>query len=89
MESIHSSLQIALLVWILAHIGSLMHFDSVSMADKLGITDVDGYHVHFGFWAAFFTGIIAILVAGMVAERWYTRAMLTGSMWTLYRYLLV
>ena len=78
-------LQIALLVWILAHIGSLMHFDSVSMADKLGITDVDGYHGHFGFWAAFFTGIIAILVAGMVAERWYTRAMLTGSMWTLYQ----
>ncbi|MAX46508.1 MAG: hypothetical protein CMB24_06950 [Euryarchaeota archaeon] len=78
-------LQIALLVWILAHIGSLWHFDSVSMADKLGITSVDGYHGHFGFWAAFFTGMIAFIVAGMVAERWYTRAMLTGSMWSLYQ----
>ena len=78
-------LQIALLVWILAHIGSLWHFDSVSMADKLGITSVEGYHGHFGFWAAFFTGIISIIVAGMVSERWYTRAMLTGSMWSLYQ----
>ena len=78
-------LQIALLVWILAHIGSLWHFDSVSMADKLGITSVEGYHGHFGFWAAFFTGMIAFIVAGMVAERWYTRAMLTGSMWALYQ----
>ena len=78
-------LQIALLVWILAHVGSLWHFDSVSMADKLGITSVEGYHGHFGFWAAFFTGMVSFIVAGMVSERWYTRAMLTGSMWSLYQ----
>ena len=43
-------LQIAAVVWILAHVGSLYHFDSVSMADKLGLTMVDGYHGHFGFF---------------------------------------
>ncbi len=78
-------LQIGILVWILAHVASLWHFESVSMSDKLGITSVEGYHGHFGFWAAFFTGLVAVLVAGMFSERWHTRAMLTGSMWTLYQ----
>ena len=77
-------LQIASVVWILAHVGSLYHFESVSMADKLGIIYVDGYHGHFGFWGAFFTGIVAMIVAGMAAERWYTRSMFIGSMWLLY-----
>ena len=77
-------LQIASVVWILAHVGSLYHFESVSMADKLGIIYVDGYHGHFGFWGAFFTGIVAMIVAGMAAERWYTRSMFVGSMWLLY-----
>ena len=49
-------LQLATLVWILAHVGSLYHFESVSMADKLGIFYEEGYHGHFGFWGAFFTG---------------------------------
>ncbi len=77
-------LQIATLVWMIAHIGSLCHFDSVTMADKLGVTTVDGYHGHFGFWGAFFTGIVAMIVAGMSAEKWYTRSMFIGSMWLLY-----
>ena len=77
-------LQIATLVWILAHVGSLYHFDSVSMADKLGLTMVDDYSGHFGFWGAFFTGIMAMIVAGMFAEKWYTRSMFFGSMWLLY-----
>ena len=77
-------LQIATLVWIFAHIGSLYHFDSVSMADKLGLTMVDDYSGHFGFWGAFFTGIMAMIVAGMYAEKWYTRSMFLGSMWLLY-----
>ena len=77
-------LQIAALVWILAHVGSLYHFESVSMADKLGVTVVDGYHGHFGFWGAFFTGIVAMIVAGMASEKWYTRSMFIGSMWLLY-----
>ena len=77
-------IQIATLVWILAHVGSLYHFESVSMADKLGVTMIDGYHGHFGFWGAFFTGIIAMVVAGMASEKWYTRSMFIGSMWLLY-----
>ena len=27
------------------------------------------------------TGLVALMVAGMVSERWNTRAMLLGSMW--------
>ncbi len=77
-------LQIATLVWIIAHLGSLYHFESVSMADKLGIIYVDDYHGHFGYWGAFFTGVVAMMVAGMAAERWYTRSMFIGSMWLLY-----
>ena len=77
-------LQIALGVWALAHIGSLWHFDTVSVADKLGITTVEGYHGHFGYWSAFFTGMVAMIVAAMFSERWHTRAMTLGSMWTLY-----
>ena len=77
-------LQIALGVWALAHIASLWHFDSVSVADQLGITTVEGYHGHFGYWPAFLTGMVAIIVAGMFSERWHTRAMTLGSLWTLY-----
>ena len=77
-------LQIALGVWAIAHIASLWHFDTVSVADKLGITIVEGYHGHFGYWQAFFTGMVAMIVAGMFAERWHTRAMTLGSMWSLY-----
>ena len=45
---------------------------------------VEGYHGHFGFWGAFFTGIVAMIVAGMASEKWYTRSMFIGSMWLLY-----
>ena len=54
------------------------------MADKLGIFYEEGYHGHFGFWGAFFTGVVAMIVAGMASERWYTRSMFIGSMWLLY-----
>ena len=77
-------LQVALFVWGLAHIASLWHFDTVSVADKLGITTVEGYHGHFGYWPAFFTGMVAMVVAGMFSERWHTRAMTLASLWTLY-----
>jgi len=49
------------------------------------MTSEEGYHGYVGYWAAFLTGVVALIVAGMVAERWFTRAMLTGSMWTLYQ----
>ena len=77
-------LQIALAFWGLAHVASLWHFDTVGVADKLGITSVEGYHGHFGFWPAFFTGMIGLIIAGMFAERWHTRAMTLGSLWALY-----
>ncbi len=78
-------LQVALVVWALAHIGSLWHFDSVAVADQLGINTVDGYHGYFSYWSAFFTGMVALIVAGMFSERWHTRAMTLGSLWTLYQ----
>jgi asparagine N-glycosylation enzyme membrane subunit Stt3 len=78
-------LQIALAVWALAHIASLWHFNAGSLADQLGVSSEDGYHGYVGYWAAFLTGMVAMIVAGMVSERWNTRAMLLGSMWALYQ----
>ena len=75
----------ALTVWILAFAGSLWHFNSVDVIDQLGITTETGYHGYAGYWSALLTGVVALIVAGMVAERWYTRSMLVGSMWTLYQ----
>lgn len=76
-------LQIALAVWALAHIASLWHFNDVSLADRLGVSTEEGYHGYIGYWAAFMTGIVAMIISGMVSERWNTRAMLLGSMWAL------
>ena len=77
-------LMVALAVWALAFIGSIWHFNSVETFNQLGLTSMDGYHGYVGYWSSFLTGIVALVVAGMVAERWHTRAMLTGSMWALY-----
>jgi len=78
-------LQIALAVWALAHIASLWHFHDGSLADQLGINNEAGYSGYVGYWASFMTGLVALLVAGMVSERWNTRAMLLGSMWALFQ----
>ena len=78
-------LVVALVVWVLAFAGSLYHFSTVGVADQLGITTETGYHGYIGYWTAFLTGVVALIVAGMVAERWYTRAMVVGSMWALYQ----
>ncbi len=78
-------LVIALAVWVLAFVGSLLHFNAVDVIDQLGITTEEGYHGYIGYWTAFLTGMVALIVAGMCAERWYTRAMLVGSMWGLYQ----
>ncbi len=75
----------ALSMWVVVFAGSLWHFNSVDVIDQLGITTENGYHGYAGYWSAFLTGVVALIVAGMVAERWYTRAMLVGSMWTLYQ----
>ncbi|DAC07840.1 MAG TPA: hypothetical protein D7H88_04585, partial [Candidatus Poseidoniales archaeon] len=75
----------ALSMWVVVFAGSLWHFNSVDVIDQLGITTENGYHGYAGYWSAFLTGVVALIVAGMVAERWYTRAMFVGSMWTLYQ----
>jgi asparagine N-glycosylation enzyme membrane subunit Stt3 len=77
-------LMLALLTWALAHAATLWQFHSVELADRLDITIADGYHGHFGVWMAALTGLVALVVAGWVAERWYTRSMTLGSMWVLY-----
>tara|TARA_B100001093_G_scaffold519934_1_gene611529 strand:- start:10217 stop:19900 length:9684 start_codon:yes stop_codon:yes gene_type:complete len=77
-------LQAALFVWIFAQSASLWHFGQVSEADQLGVSVIEGYHGYFGFWPALFTGMVSLIVAGMFAERWHTRAMTLGSMWMLY-----
>ena len=68
-----------------AHIASMWFMNSVSDADRLGILFEDGYHGYIGFWPPFFTGIVALIVAYMVAERWFTRAMFVSSLWVLYQ----
>ena len=78
-------LMVAFGVWVLAFAGSLWHFNSVETFNQLGITTEVGYHGYVGYWSAFLTGVVALIVAGMVAERWHTRAMLLASMWTLYQ----
>ncbi len=75
---------LGLLTWALAHAATLWQFYSVSTADRLDITIEAGYHGHFGVWMAALTGLVALVVAGWVAERWYTRSMTLASMWILY-----
>ena len=78
-------LLVALGVWVFTFGGSLWHFYSVDTMDQLGLTNIDGYHGYVGYWSAFLTGVVALLVAAMVAERWFTRSMFIGSMWVLYQ----
>ena len=78
-------LQVALGVWMGAHIASMWFMNSVSDVDRLGINFEDGYHGYIGFWPPFLTGIVALIVAYMVAERWFTRAMFVSSLWVLYQ----
>ena len=91
-------LQIGLGVWALAHIASLWHFHTLMNDEQLmfnlfgpfsdpvvnAYPELAAYHGYFGFWSAFFTGMVALIIAGMVSERWYTRSMFLGSMWALY-----
>jgi len=91
-------LQIGLGVWALAHIASLWHFHTLMNDEQLmfnlfgpfsdpvvnAYPELAAYHGYFGFWSAFFTGMVALIIAGMVSERWFTRSMFLGSMWALY-----
>ncbi|MCH1410811.1 MAG: glycosyltransferase family 39 protein [Candidatus Poseidoniaceae archaeon] len=77
-------LQLGLLTWVAAHALALVQFHRVELHDRLALSGVEGYHGHFSVWAAVLTGIVALAVASMVAERWLTRAMTLASMWVLY-----
>ena len=79
-------LQIALVLWAGAHLLTIWHFDQGEIADRLKLDglagiEADGYA---GYWSALLTGIVAIIVSGMVSERWLTRAMTLSSLWMLY-----
>ena len=79
-------LQIALFIWAGAHLATIWHFDQGSIADRLRLGGLGGVEASgfVGYYTALLTGIIAIIVSGMVAERWFTRAMTISSLWVLY-----
>ena len=79
-------LQIALLIWAAAHMLTIWHFDQGQIADRLKLGGLAGEvaNGYVGYWPALLTGIVAIIVSGMVSERWLTRAMTLSSLWMLY-----
>jgi len=79
-------LQIALFIWAGAHLATIWHFDQGTIADRLRLGGLGGVDANgfVGYYTALLTGIIAIIVSGMVAERWFTRAMTISSLWVLY-----
>ncbi len=79
-------LQIALLIWAGAHLATIWHFDQGEIADRLRLGGLGGVEANgfVGYYTALLSGIIAIIVSGMVAERWLTRAMTISSLWALY-----
>ena len=77
-------LQIALAVWAATHIAIMYYFNTLGDLDILAIWSEEGYHGYIGFWPAALTGVVALTCAWMCAERWFTRALFIGSMWTLY-----
>ncbi|MEC7483807.1 MAG: hypothetical protein VX998_03360, partial [Candidatus Thermoplasmatota archaeon] len=80
-------LQIALFVWAAAHLATIWHFDQGSVADRLRLGGLGGVEANgfVGYYSALLTGIVAIIVSGMVAERWFTRAMTLTSLWILFQ----
>ena len=77
-------LQVALAVWAATHIAIMYYFNTLGDLDILAIWSEENYHGYIGFWPAALTGVVALSCAWMCAERWYTRAIFIGSMWTLY-----
>ena len=79
-------LQIALFVWAAAHMATIWHFDQGAVADRLRLGGIAGIEASgfVGYYSALLTGIVAIIVSGMVAERWFTRAMTLSSLWALF-----
>ena len=79
-------LQIALVIWAAAHLLTIWYFDQGTIGDRLKLGGLGGVEAngYVGYWSALLTGIVAIIVSGMVSERWLTRAMTLSSLWMLY-----
>ena len=65
-------------------LGNNLAFRSRKCADRLRLGGLGGIEANgfVGYYSALFTGIVAIIVSGMVAERWFTRAMTLTSLWS-------
>ena len=77
-------LQLALLVWAASHAAVLWYFFGSGDLNILAIYTDEAYTGYVGYWPALLTGVFALMVSWMCAERWYTRAMFLASMWILY-----
>ena len=84
-------LLVALSVWSLAHIMTLVHFCALGnvsdgVVEDMGMTGeqmrLSGMYV--SVWWALFTGIVAMIAAFFYSEKWFTRTLLTGATWILF-----
>ena len=67
----HMPLFAGLTVWIFAHALSFYTFHTGTSNDKLGLTMLDGVTGYIGWWQPAIVGVVAMMVVGMVAERWF------------------
>ena len=84
-------LLVALSVWSLAHIMTLVHFCALGnisegVVEDMGMTGeqmrLSGMYV--SVWWALFTGIVAMIAAFFYSEKWFTRTLLAGVSWILF-----
>ena len=54
-----------------AHALSFYSFHIGTPDDKLGLTMLDDVNGYIGWWQPAIVGIVAMVVVGMVAERWF------------------
>ena len=81
----HMPLFAGVTVWIFAHAMSFYSFHIGTPDDKLGLTMLDDVTGYIGWWQPAIVGIFAMFVVGMVAERWFTRAMIVSSLFVMYQ----
>ena len=81
----HLPLHAGLTVWLVAHILSYLSFSTAGTADQLNLIGTGGAIGYIGWWQPAITGLFAMIVVGMVAERWLTRAMIISSLYVMYQ----
>ena len=81
----HLPLHAGLTVWLVAHILSYLSFSTAETADQLNLIGTGGAIGYIGWWQPAITGLFAMIVVGMVAERWFTRAMIVSSLYVMYQ----